>query len=84
MELSKTDFLYLIDSYFQDIEDFGDETIYTPEYLAVCKSILKSLKNITWEDENFSLSLLRENVRNGNLLQKEVIEDFILYIKSFD
>jgi hypothetical protein len=50
----------------------------------VCESILKDTKKLILESKNFSLSLLRENVKNGTRLQKEVMEDFILYIKSFD
>lgn len=84
MKLSKENLPDLIESYLQDIEDFGDETIYTPEYTLVCESILKDTKKLILESKNFSLSSLRESVKNGTSLQKEVMEDFILYIKSFD
>ena len=84
MKLSKKNLPSLIESYLQDIEDFGDETIYTPEYTIVCESTLKNTKKLILESKSFSLSLLRESVKSGTNLQKEVMEDFILYIKSFD
>ena len=84
MKLSKENLPDLIEFYLQDIEDFGDEIVYTPEYTIVCESILKNTKKLILESKNFSLSLLRESVKDGTSLQKEVMEDFILYIKSFD
>ena len=84
MKLSKENLPDLIEFYVQDIEDFGDEIVYTPEYTLVCESILKNTKKLILESKNFSLSLLRESVKDGTTPQKEVMEDFILYIKSFD
>jgi hypothetical protein len=84
MKFSKATIISLIDSYLQDIEDFGDKTIYTPEYTTICESTLENTKKIILKSKNTSVSSLRDSVKNGTNLQKEVMEDFILYIKSFD
>lgn len=74
----------LIENYLQDIEDWGCETVYTPEYTLVCESVLKDCKKLILESKNSSLSLLKEQYKDASPIQREVIEDFILYATHSD
>ena len=74
----------LIENYLQDIDDWGDETIYTPEYTLICESVLTDCKKLILESKNSSLSLLKEQYKQAPYTQKEIIEDFILYATSSD
>jgi len=84
MKQSRINLSKLIENYLQDIEDWGDESIYTPEYTLVCESVLKDCKKLILESKNSSLSLLKEQYRNASPTQKEVIDDFILYATLSD
>lgn len=84
MKPSKLNLPKLIESYFQDIEDWGDEEVYTSEYLLVCESVLGDCKKLILESKQSSLSLLREHVKDAPAIQKEVVEDFILYATCSD
>mgnify|MGYP003133083212 FL=1 len=70
-----------ITQYLNDIEDYGDDNIYTSEYTKLCESTLSGIKPLILESLNPMLVL--ENYKNKlNKEQKEVIDDFILYIEN--
>jgi len=70
-----------ITQYLNDIDDYGDETIYTPKYTKLCETTLSGVKPLILESLNPLLVL--ENYKTKlNEEQKSIVDDFILYIKN--
>ncbi len=46
-----------ITQYLNDIEDYGDDTIYTPEYTSLCENTLSGIKPPILESLNPKLVL---------------------------
>ena len=74
----------LIENYLQDIEDWGCETIYTPEYTSICESVLTDCKKLILESNTSSLYSLKEQYKGAPIIKQEIIEDFILYVTLSD
>jgi hypothetical protein len=70
-----------IKEYLNDIEDYGDEEVYTPKYTKLCETTLSGVKPLILESLNPLLVL--ENYKTKlNEEQKSIVDDFILYIKN--
>ncbi|MBL18915.1 MAG: hypothetical protein CMC82_03670 [Flavobacteriaceae bacterium] len=70
-----------ITQYLNDIEDYGDDSVYTPEYTSLCESTLSGIKPLILESLNPMLVL--ENYKKDlTKKQKAIIDDFILYIEN--
>ena len=70
-----------ITQYLNDIEDYGDDWVYTPEYTWLCESTLSGIKPLILESLNPMLVL--ENYKKDlTKKQKAIIDDFILYIEN--
>lgn len=70
-----------ITQYLNDIEDYGDDTIYTPEYTSLCESTLSGIKPLILESLNPML-VLENYKKNLPKEQKAIMDDFILYIEN--
>lgn len=70
-----------ITQYLNDIEDYGDENVYTPQFTKLCESTLSGIKPLILE--SLSPMLVLENYKKKlPKNQKEIIDDFILYIEN--
>ena len=70
-----------IKEYLNDIEDYGDEEVYTPKYTKLCETTLSGVKPLILESLNPLLVL--ENYKTKlNEEQKSIVDNFILYIKN--
>jgi hypothetical protein len=70
-----------ITQYLNDIEDYGDSDVYTPSYTKLCEETLSGVKPLIVESLN-PMTIL-ENYKNtlkGS--EKEIVEDFILYVNN--
>lgn len=63
--------------YLNDLEDYGDTT-----NLVLVESTLNSLKQLIIESKSDISIILKEALVNSTPEKKEVIEDFMLYIKE--
>ena len=70
-----------ITQYLNDIEDYGDEKIYTPEYTQLCETTLAGIKPLILESLN-PIQILENYKTILNKEEKAIIDDFILYIKN--
>ena len=70
-----------ITQYLNDIEDYGDDTIYTPEYTSLCENTLSGIKPRILESLNPML-VLENYKKNLPKEQKAIMDDFILYIEN--
>jgi hypothetical protein len=70
-----------ITQYLNDIEDYGDDTIYTPEYTSLCENTLSGIKPLILESLNPML-VLENYKKNLPKEQKAIMDDFILYIEN--
>tara|TARA_R110000744_G_scaffold319632_1_gene425925 strand:- start:104 stop:349 length:246 start_codon:yes stop_codon:yes gene_type:complete len=70
-----------IKEYLNDVEDYGDETIYTTSYTKICEDVLSNIKPLILESLN-PISILENYKKNLNKVEKTVIDDFILYMES--
>jgi len=84
MKLSKENIENLSNSYRQDIDAFGDDEIYTPEYISLCETTLDEIKKRILEDENSSLNSLKQYSENLSNDKKTILEDFLTYVKHTD
>jgi len=67
-----------------DIDAFGDEEIYTPEYISLCETTLGEIKQSVLEDKDSSLNLLKQYSENLSKDKKIILEDFLTYVKHTD
>jgi len=67
-----------------DIDAFGDEEIYTPEYISLCEITLEEIKQSILEDKDSSLNLLKQYSENLSKDKKIILEDFLTYVKHTD
>ena len=70
-----------ITQYLNDIEDYGDDSVYIPEYTSLCESTLSGIKPLILESLNPML-VLENYKKNLTKKQKAIIDDFILYIEN--
>ena len=84
MKLSKENVENLSNSYRQDIDAFGDDEIYTPEYISLCVTTLEEIQQKVLEDESSSLSSLKKFSETLNPEKKTILEDFLTYVKHTD
>jgi hypothetical protein len=63
--------------YLNDLEDYGDTAT-----LMLAESTLNSLKQVIVESKSDISIILKEALVNSSPEKKEVIEDFMLYIKE--
>jgi len=84
MKLSKENVENLSNSYRQDIDAFGDEEIYTPEYISLCETTLNEIKQKVLESEESSLSLLKQYSESLSEDKKIILEDFLTFVKYTD
>ncbi len=70
-----------ITQYLNDIEDYGSDKVYTPEYTTLCETTLSGIKPLILESLNPML-VLENYKKNLSEEQKTIMDDFILYIKN--
>jgi hypothetical protein len=70
-----------IKEYLNDIEDYGDEEVYTPKYTKICENVLSGVKPLILESLN-PITILENHKKNLNKVEKTVIDDFILYMEN--
>ena len=70
-----------IKEYLNDIEDYGDEEVYTPKYTKICENVLSGVKPLILESLN-PITILENHKKNLNKVEKKVIDDFILYMEN--
>lgn len=70
-----------ITQYLNDIEDYGDDNIYTSEYTKLCENTLSGIKPLILESLNPML-VLENYKKNLSEEQKAIMDDFILYIEN--
>ena len=70
-----------ITQYLNDIEDYGDETVYTPKYTKLCETTLSGVKPLILESLN-PIQILESYKSKLNKEQKAIIDDFIIYIEN--
>ena len=84
MKLSKENVENLSNSYMGDIDAFGDDEIYTPEYISLCEITLEEIKQSVLEDKDSSLNSLKQYSENLSKDKKIILEDFLTYVKHTD
>ena len=84
MKLSKENIENLSNSYMGDIDAFGDDEIYTPEYISLCEMTLEEIKQKVLKDKNSSLSSLKQYSEDLTEDKKIILEDFLTYVKHTD
>ena len=70
-----------ITQYLNDIEDYGSDKVYTPEYTTLCETTLSGIKPLILESLNPML-ILENYKKNLSEEQKAIMDDFILYIEN--
>ena len=70
-----------ITQYLNDIEDYGSDKVYTPEYTTLCETTLSGIKPLILESLNPML-VLENYKKNLPKEQKAIMDDFILYIEN--
>ena len=84
MKLSKENVESLSNAYMGDIEAYGDEDIYTPEYVGLCQTTLQEISEKVLQDENSSLNSLKQYSEELSEDKKVILEDFLTYVKNTD
>lgn len=77
MSISPNKLNEYITLYLNDVEDYSDEKTFV-----LAESILKPLKKVLIESDQGVYSLLLEMLRKAPPASKEIIEDFLLYVKE--
>lgn len=84
MKLSKENVKSLSNAYMGDIDAYGDEDIYTPEYVDLCQTTLQEISEKVLQGENSSLNLLKQYSEELSEDKKVILEDFLTYVKNTD
>lgn len=84
MKLSKKNIEGLSNTYMGDIDAFGDEDIYTPEYVSLCQTTLNEITEKVLLDKDSSLNSLKQYSENLSEDKRIILEDFLTYVKHTD
>ena len=77
MKLTNENLNKYINLYLNDTEDYGDES----EYL-LAESVLSPIKGLLTESKGDGNLILESQLKESSTYEREIIEDFILYIES--
>ena len=67
----------LIESYLNDMADYDTDT-----NLVLAESVLKPVKQLLTEGKKDQEEILLEAYRKATTKQKDILEDFLLYVKE--
>jgi len=77
MKLTNENLNKYINLYLNDVDDYGIET----EFL-LAESVLSPIKGLLTESKGDCRLMLESQLENSSSYEREVIEDFMLYIEN--
>ena len=77
MKLTNENLNKYINLYLNDVDDYGIET----EFL-LAESVLSPIKGLLTESKGDGRLILESQLDNSSTYEREIIEDFMLYVES--
>tara|TARA_R110000868_G_scaffold279233_2_gene539321 strand:- start:134 stop:370 length:237 start_codon:yes stop_codon:yes gene_type:complete len=77
MKLTNENLNKYINLYLNDVDDYGEET----EFL-LAESVLSPIKGLLVEAKGDGNLILESQLKESSTYEKEIIEDFMLYVEN--
>jgi len=77
MKLTNENLNKYINLYLNDVDDYGEET----EFL-LAESVLSPIKGLLVEAKSDGNLILESQLKESSTYEKEIIEDFMLYVEN--
>jgi hypothetical protein len=77
MKLTNENLNKYINLYLNDVDDYGEET----EFL-LAESVLSPIKGLLVEADGDGNFILETQLKESSTYEKEIIEDFMLYVEN--